>query len=45
MNITGTLCVFVARVVPGTVVIEWAQSVSWLDGVKGVPEPWLVWFH
>ena len=30
--------------VPGTVVIEWAHSVSWQDGIKGVPEPGLVWF-
>jgi len=31
--------------VQGTVVIEQAQSVSWPHGVKGVPEPGLVWFR
>jgi len=31
--------------VPGTVVKEQAQSVYWPVGVKGVPEPGLVWFR
>ena len=31
--------------VPGTIVIEQAQSVSWLYCIKGVPEPGLVWFR